>query len=66
MTFTFQVYDSLTSANPAQGSFTLDVVPRFQPPALLSIPTSNVDIGQSFTLDVGKYAYDPNTSGPCR
>ncbi len=60
-TFTFQVYDSLTSANPVQGSFTLDIIPRFQPPALLSIPTSDVDTGQSFTLNVGNYAYDPNS-----
>jgi ELWxxDGT repeat protein len=67
VTFTFQVYDSLTSASPTQGSITFDVgsptptpTPT-APPVLRTVGDVLAATGQTLTFDVASLASDPNT-----
>ncbi len=67
VTFTFQVYDSLTSASPTQGSITFDVgsptptpTPT-APPVLKTVGDVLAATGQTLTFDVASLASDPNT-----
>ncbi len=59
VTITFQVFDALNAANPAQASFTINFP---VPPVVQPIPTQDgLDIdGDPFIIDVGDYASDPN------
>lgn len=60
VTVSFDVSDSLTSANPVSGSFVIDVSSD-QPPVIATIPTTNAPVGQQATVVLATYASDPNT-----
>ncbi|MHB1556571.1 MAG: cadherin repeat domain-containing protein, partial [Isosphaeraceae bacterium] len=61
VTVNFTVTNGQTTA--AAGSFTIDVSPAgsMMPPRVEPIPSQNATIGQAFTLNLSRFASDPNT-----
>lgn len=59
---TFDVSDSLTSATPTQGSFTIDVSNSILSPVVSpTIPTTIITAGLPVTVSLTTYASDPNS-----
>jgi ELWxxDGT repeat protein len=58
--FAVQVADNSTPPLTASETFTVNVNP-VAPPALNTIPTDSITVGETFTLDVSQYASDLNT-----
>ncbi len=61
VTITFDVSDSLTSATPTQGTFTVNVTAPAQSPTIGTIPQQPATAGQKFQINLGSYTTDPNT-----
>jgi ELWxxDGT repeat protein len=61
VTVTFDVSDSLTSASPTQGTFTIDVSAPAQPPTIRTIPAQSATAGSPFSINLSAFATDPNT-----
>ncbi len=59
VTITFQAFDAINAASPAQASFTINFL---VPPTVEPIPTEDVlDVsGEPYSLNLGSYASDPN------
>jgi hypothetical protein len=57
--FTVTVNDDATPAQSASGTITVDVNP-LEPPSALSIPTQSINSGDTLSLDLSIYFYDPN------